>query len=104
MCASGDDLSLSLRWATGIPGPLFQIPTAGTPRSFTNCRFLLLHLERSDVARGPMVGQVIYELHVGAFTMEGTFDAAIEQLDFLKRFGITLLELMPIAECSGRWN
>jgi 1,4-alpha-glucan branching enzyme len=51
-----------------------------------------------------MVGQVIYELHVGAFTMEGTFDAAIEQLDFLKRFGITLLELMPIAECSGRWN
>lgn len=51
-----------------------------------------------------MAGQVIYELHVGAFTKEGTFDAAIEQLDFLKRLGITLLELIPIAEFSGRWN
>lgn len=51
-----------------------------------------------------MAGHVIYELHVGAFTKEGTFDAAIEQLDFLKRLGITLLELMPIAEFSGRWN
>ncbi|HRI37301.1 MAG TPA: malto-oligosyltrehalose trehalohydrolase [Nitrospira sp.] len=51
-----------------------------------------------------MGGQVIYELHVGAFTREGTFDAAIERLDFLKQVGITLLELMPIAEFPGRWN
>ncbi|MFY4728274.1 malto-oligosyltrehalose trehalohydrolase, partial [Nitrospira sp. BLG_2] len=51
-----------------------------------------------------MAGQVIYELHLGTFTEEGTFDAAIRELDGLKRLGITLLEIMPIAEFSGRWN
>lgn len=51
-----------------------------------------------------MAGQVIYELHVGAFTEEGTLDAGIRELDELKRLGITLLEIMPIAEFPGRWN
>ncbi len=51
-----------------------------------------------------MAGQVIYELHLGAFTEEGTFDAAIRELDALRRLGITLLEVMPIAEFPGRWN
>lgn len=49
-------------------------------------------------------GQVIYELHVGAFTREGTFDAAAQQLSDLKRLGVTVIELMPVAECPGRWN
>jgi maltooligosyltrehalose trehalohydrolase len=47
---------------------------------------------------------VIYEMHVGAFTREGTLDAAAHELSELKRLGITLLELMPMAECPGRWN
>jgi maltooligosyltrehalose trehalohydrolase len=51
-----------------------------------------------------MPGQVIYELHVGTFTREGTLDAAIGQLDELKACGITLIELMPLAEFPGRWN
>lgn len=51
-----------------------------------------------------MTGQVIYELHIGAFTEEGTFDAAVRELDALIRLGITLLEIMPIAEFPGRWN
>jgi maltooligosyltrehalose trehalohydrolase len=51
-----------------------------------------------------MPGQVIYELHVGTFTPEGTLDAAIGQLDELKDFGITVVELMPMAEFPGRWN
>jgi maltooligosyltrehalose trehalohydrolase len=51
-----------------------------------------------------MHGQVVYELHVGAFTEEGTFDAAIAPLEELKRLGITLIEVMPIAEFPGRWN
>lgn len=51
-----------------------------------------------------IAGQVIYELHLGAFTEKGTFDAAIPELDALKRLGVTLLEIMPIAEFSGRWN
>jgi maltooligosyltrehalose trehalohydrolase len=48
--------------------------------------------------------QVIYELHVGAFTPEGTFDAAVAKLEYLRELGVTVLEIMPVAECPGRWN
>lgn len=48
--------------------------------------------------------QVIYEMHVGAFTREGTFDAAGERLECLRDLGITMIELLPVAECPGRWN
>jgi maltooligosyltrehalose trehalohydrolase len=51
-----------------------------------------------------MKGQVIYELHIGAFTAEGTFDAAAKELKELKRLGVTLIEVMPVAEFPGRWN
>jgi maltooligosyltrehalose trehalohydrolase len=44
---------------------------------------------------------VIYEMHVGTFTQEGTFEAAIDRLDHLVDLGITHLELMPVAEFSG---
>jgi maltooligosyltrehalose trehalohydrolase len=49
-------------------------------------------------------GQVFYELHVGTFTAEGTLDAARAQLGELEELGITAIELMPMAECPGRWN
>jgi maltooligosyltrehalose trehalohydrolase len=46
--------------------------------------------------------QVYYELHVGTFTPEGTYDAAAEQLPVLRKLGVTCLELMPVAEFAGR--
>ena len=49
-------------------------------------------------------GQVIYELHIGTFTPEGTFDAAAEKLRYLRELGITMIEVMPVAECPGRGN
>jgi maltooligosyltrehalose trehalohydrolase len=49
-------------------------------------------------------GQILYELHIGTFTPEGTFDAAIERLTYLHDLGITMVEVMPVAECPGRWN
>lgn len=49
-------------------------------------------------------GQVIYELHIGTFTKEGTFDAALARLPYLRELGITVIELLPIVECAGRWN
>lgn len=48
--------------------------------------------------------QVIYELHIGTFTPEGTFDAAAARLEHLRDLGVTVLEIMPVAECPGRWN
>jgi maltooligosyltrehalose trehalohydrolase len=49
-------------------------------------------------------GQVVYELHIGTFTRDGTWAAAAEQLPELARVGITLLEVMPIAEFEGRFG
>jgi maltooligosyltrehalose trehalohydrolase len=51
-----------------------------------------------------MKGQVIYELHVGTFTREGTFDAAARELEHLRALGVTMIELMPVAEFPGRCN
>ena len=45
--------------------------------------------------------QVIYELHVGTFTPEGTFAAAAKQLPVLRKLGVTCLELLPVAEFAG---
>lgn len=49
-------------------------------------------------------GQSIYELHVGTFTPEGTFRAAIDRLDHLAALGVKAIELMPLADFPGRWN
>jgi malto-oligosyltrehalose trehalohydrolase len=47
---------------------------------------------------------VVYELHVGTFTAEGSFRAVESRLDYLAELGITALELMPIADFPGRRN
>lgn len=47
---------------------------------------------------------VVYELHIGTFTEEGTFDSAIAKLDDLQALGITAIELMPIAQFPGTRN
>ena len=49
-------------------------------------------------------GRVIYEIHVGTFTPEGTFSAAIAHLPYLSGLGVNTIELMPLAEFPGRWN
>lgn len=47
---------------------------------------------------------VYYELHVGTFTPEGTFDAARKKLPYLKDLGVTVVELMPVADFPGERN
>ena len=48
--------------------------------------------------------QVLYELHVGTFTREGTWNAAAGQLPYLADLGVTLVEVMPVAEFAGRFG
>lgn len=58
---------------------------------------------RNAAWRGrPWEEAVIYEMHVGTFTPEGTFHAAAERLEHLKELGITAVEIMPVAQFSGR--
>jgi maltooligosyltrehalose trehalohydrolase len=52
----------------------------------------------------PREGQVIYEMHIGTFTREGVWRSAMEQLPELASFGVTLLEVMPVAEFPGRFG
>lgn len=47
---------------------------------------------------------IIYELHVGIFTSEGIFQAAIEKLGYLKKLGVNAIELMPVAQFPGKRN
>ncbi len=51
-----------------------------------------------------MPGQVIYEMHIGTFTPEGTWRAAGEQLAELANMGITLVEMMPIGDFAGEFG
>ncbi len=49
-------------------------------------------------------GQIIYEIHIGTFTPEGTWRSAAEQLAELERIGISVIEMMPIADFPGKFG
>jgi len=51
-----------------------------------------------------LAGSVVYELHLGTFTPEGTLDSAIERLPHLVDLGVDLVELLPVNAVNGRWN
>ncbi|KAA9149816.1 malto-oligosyltrehalose trehalohydrolase [Microbacterium lushaniae] len=51
-----------------------------------------------------LAGGLIYELHIGTFTPEGTLDAAIGRLDHLVELGVTHVELLPVNGVNGVWN
>jgi maltooligosyltrehalose trehalohydrolase len=70
----------------------------GPSRLVDHAVFAWQHDEWDVAALGKAV---IYELHAGTFTPGGTFDAAIEKLDYLAELGVTHVELMPVAEFSG---
>jgi maltooligosyltrehalose trehalohydrolase len=60
----------------------------------------------SDAAHQGLVlaGQVLYELHIGTFTAEGTYAAAAARLSTLRDLGITAIEIMPVADFAGRFG
>lgn len=51
-----------------------------------------------------LAGQVIYELHIGTFTPEGTWESATRELPELARLGISVIEVMPVAGFAGRFG
>lgn len=52
----------------------------------------------------PWEEAVIYELHVGTFSPQGTYQGVTQRLDYLAQLGVTAIELMPIAQFPGRFN
>ena len=66
----------------------------------------LVDLRSASAAAAPrrpvrLADEVLYELHVGAFSPEGTFDGAVARLEPLRRIGVTVVELLPIEEERG---
>ncbi|RJP14571.1 MAG: malto-oligosyltrehalose trehalohydrolase [Candidatus Abyssobacteria bacterium SURF_5] len=51
-----------------------------------------------------LMGQVFYEMHIGAFTKRGTWRAAVEHLQYLAETGVTILEVMPVHEFPGKFG
>jgi maltooligosyltrehalose trehalohydrolase len=81
----------SLGQPQGVHGPsmVMERPLAASLDAFRN---------------PPLRHHVLYELHVGTFTPEGTFDAMIPRLRVLRELGVTAIELMPVAQCPGERN
>ncbi len=59
------------------------------------------HWDESGWRGRPWHEAVVYELHVGTFSPEGTFAGVLDRLDHLERLGITVIELMPIGDFPG---
>jgi maltooligosyltrehalose trehalohydrolase len=80
----------------------------GSPRACTACPAAVrpgAHEWGDGAWTGrPLAGGVVYELHVGTFTPEGTLDAAIERLDHLVDLGVDFVELLPVNAFNGTHN
>jgi maltooligosyltrehalose trehalohydrolase len=70
----------------------------GPSRTFDHSKFVW-HDRRWQPP--PLPSAILYELHIGTFTQEGTFESAIPKLEHLVRLGITHVELMPVVEFPG---
>ncbi|MDQ3914045.1 MAG: malto-oligosyltrehalose trehalohydrolase [Actinomycetota bacterium] len=99
--APGDDYGFSLDGADPLPDPR----SPWQPNGVHGLSRVVDHsaYEWRDAGwRGrPLASALVYEVHTGTFTPEGTFDAAIDKLDHLVRLGVTHVELLPVAQFPG---
>jgi maltooligosyltrehalose trehalohydrolase len=71
----------------------------GLSRVYDHCAF---SWDDARFQAPPLASGIVYELHLGTFTAQGTFDAAIKKLDYVVDLGITHIQLMPAAAFEGR--
>ena len=95
------DYAFRLDGGSPLPDPRSRRQPHG-PSGFSRTYSGDSHPWTDSAWRGaPLHGAVIYELHVGTFTPEGTLDAAIARLPYLRDLGVTVVELMPLASFPG---
>jgi maltooligosyltrehalose trehalohydrolase len=95
---------LRLGDSTDVPDPTSRFQPDGPhgPSQIVDARG---YAWRDRAWRGPSLPEaVIYELHVGSFTQEGTYAAAARHLRELAELGIGIIEMMPVAEFPGRFG
>jgi maltooligosyltrehalose trehalohydrolase len=101
--AAGDRYRFRLDGARELPDPASRFQPDGVhgPSAVVAADF---EWRANDWTPPPLAEYVIYELHIGTFTAEGTFDAAADRLEQLRELGITAVELMPLAQFPGARN
>ena len=100
----GDDYRLMLNRTTSRPDPaahFYSHDVHGWCKAIDHNQYQWQHTDWKGLDKNDLI---IYELHVGTFTERGTFLSTIERLDELVELGITTVELLPVAQCPGRWN
>lgn len=101
--SSGDRYAFSVDGAGPFPDPASRFQPDGV-HGFSQAWMPAHDWKHPNPPISPPARRSIYELHIGTFTPEGTFDSARCQLPRLRDLGVTLLELMPLADFPGRWN
>jgi maltooligosyltrehalose trehalohydrolase len=103
-CPEGTDYSYRLNGSRPRPDPVSRLQPHGVhgpsrvvdPSSY---------IWRDEDWRGvELLDVVLYELHVGTFTPDATFEGVARRLDYLAELGVTAIELMPVAAFAGRRN
>ena len=97
----GDDYAFVLSDGMAVPDPASRAQAGDVHGSSRLVDPAAYAWREAAWAGRPWEEAVISEIHVGTFTPEGTFRAAIERLDHLARTGITAVELMPVAQFAG---
>ncbi len=87
-----------------VPDPASRYQPLGVDGPSLLCASDRFSWKQSGWCGRPWEEAVFYELHVGTFTREGTYAAALEHLSELAEAGFTAIELMPIAQFPGRWG
>ena len=87
-----------------FPDPASQFQPEGVHKASQTIDHSTFKWNDSNWKNIPLSQMIIYELHVGTFTAEGTFEAIIPRLDELKDVGINALEIMPVAQFPGNRN
>jgi len=97
----GSDYLLSIDGGPGLPDPRTGFQPAGVhgPSRYTEAQF---SWRDANFRAVPLSSAVFYELHVGTFAEDGTFDGVIARLPHLQALGVTHVELMPLAEFPGK--
>ncbi|HVF20015.1 MAG TPA: malto-oligosyltrehalose trehalohydrolase, partial [Mycobacteriales bacterium] len=97
----GADYAFSLDGSDPLPDPRSRWQPAGVHGPSRVVDLGPFRWSDDEWTPPPLATGIVYELHVGTFSPEGTFDGAIDRLDHLVDLGVTHVELLPVAQFSG---
>ena len=101
---AGEEYTFSVDDATGLPDPRSGWQPHGVHGPSRIVDHTAFNWTDGGFQARPLSSALIYELHIGTFTPEGTFEAAIGKLDHLRKLGVTLVEIMPVADFPGQFG